>query len=242
MRYRVFFVLAVVVTGSTLALRAAEPDAPPSGLETLEKRFSYAFAYQLSTNVRAKGAQVDVDAFVRGFKDGTSGAAPVMSALAMQQAMQEYDQVLRGALAEKNKELVKKNKEEGARFLEENKKAEGVTALPSGLQYKVVQESSGEKPGPEDIVVVRYEGKLLDGTVFDSTEHRGNQPLTIGVNNVIKGWSEGLQLMTVGSTYMFYIPGDLAYGAQGFGQLIGPNATLVFKVELVKIEARAKKK
>ncbi len=234
MRYRVFFVLAFTLAGSTLALRAADPEAP-TGLDTLEKRFAYAFGYQFATNVRARGGQLDVEAFLRGLKDGGANAAPVMSAAAMQQAMQDYQQALSTA-------LVKKNKEEGLAFLESNKKVEGVKALASGLQFKVEKEGDGEKPGPEDIVVVRYEGKLLDGTVFDSTERRGNQPLTIGVNNVIKGWSEGLQLMTVGSTYLFYIPGDLAYGQQGFGAMIGPNATLVFKVELVEIKARAAKK
>lgn len=123
----------------------------------------------------------------------------------------------------------------GQQFLEENAKRPEVTTLPSGLQYEVIVEGDGPKPAATDKVKVHYEGTLIDGTVFDSSIQRG-QPITFGLNQVISGWTEGLQQMSVGSTYKLYIPSDLAYGAQGAGQLIGPGATLIFTVELLDIE------
>ena len=126
------------------------------------------------------------------------------------------------------------NQEEGSKFLSENAQQEGVVSLPSGLQYKVIETGEGDKPGPSDVVKVHYEGRLIDGTVFDSSIQRG-VPAEFPVNGVIAGWTEALQLMTVGSQWELYIPADLAYGAQGAGGVIGPNATLIFKVELLDI-------
>ena len=126
------------------------------------------------------------------------------------------------------------NQEEGSKFLSENAQQEGVVSLPSGLQYKVIETGEGDQPGPSDVVKVHYEGRLIDGTVFDSSIQRG-VPAEFPVNRVIAGWTEALQLMTVGSQWELYIPADLAYGAQGAGGVIGPNATLIFKVELLDI-------
>ena len=126
------------------------------------------------------------------------------------------------------------NQEEGSKFLSENAQQEGVVSLPSGLQYNVIETGEGDKPGPSDVVKVHYEGRLIDGTVFDSSIERG-VPAEFPVNRVIAGWTEALQLMTVGSQWELYIPADLAYGAQGAGGVIGPNATLIFKVELLDI-------
>ena len=126
------------------------------------------------------------------------------------------------------------NQEEGSKFLGENAQQEDVVSLPSGLQYKVIETGEGDKPGPADVVKVHYEGRLIDGTVFDSSMQRG-VPAEFPVNRVIAGWTEALQLMTVGSQWELYIPADLAYGAQGAGGTIGPNATLIFKVELLDI-------
>jgi FKBP-type peptidyl-prolyl cis-trans isomerase FklB len=127
------------------------------------------------------------------------------------------------------------NKAAGEKFLATNKAKEGVVTLPSGLQYKVITEGKGEKPSAQDTVTVNYEGKLLDGTVFDSSYQRG-QPATFQVSDVIPGWVEALQLMKTGSTWEIYIPSQLAYGEQGAGQTIGPNQTLIFKVELLGIK------
>jgi len=126
------------------------------------------------------------------------------------------------------------NMKKGASFLSENKKKEGVKTTPSGLQYKVITEGNGATPKYSDKVTVNYEGTLIDGTVFDSSYKRG-EPISFPVSGVIKGWTEALQLMKEGSTYMLYIPSNLAYGAQGSGRSIGPNETLIFKVELIKV-------
>ena len=126
------------------------------------------------------------------------------------------------------------NQDEGNNFLSENAQQEDVVSLPSGLQYKVVEAGYGEKPGPTDVVQVHYEGSLTDGTVFDSSMQRG-VPAEFPVNRVIAGWTEALQLMAVGSEWELYIPAELAYGTQGAGADIGPNATLIFKVKLLDI-------
>jgi FKBP-type peptidyl-prolyl cis-trans isomerase FklB len=126
------------------------------------------------------------------------------------------------------------NAEAGRAFLEKNSEAPGVVETKSGLQYQVLKRGEGKQPGPRDKVVVHYEGKLLNGKVFDSSYQRG-QTISFGVNQVIQGWQEALQLMTVGSTWMLYIPSDLAYGPYGSPGAIGPNETLIFKVELVDI-------
>ena len=128
------------------------------------------------------------------------------------------------------------NKQKGAEFLSENKNKEGVVELPSGLQYKIIKEGTGESPKATDKVTVHYHGTLIDGTVFDSSYDRG-QPSSFALNQVIKGWTEGLQLMKTGAVYEFYIPSDLAYGDRSMGGSIYPGATLIFKVELISIGA-----
>jgi len=130
------------------------------------------------------------------------------------------------------------NKKEGEDFLAANKSKEGVVTLPSGLQYKVLKEGTGPKPSPADSVVCNYRGTLINGTEFDSSYKRG-QPATFPVNGVIKGWTEALQLMPVGSKWQLFIPPDLAYGQRGAGADIGPNATLIFEVELLSIQGKA---
>jgi FKBP-type peptidyl-prolyl cis-trans isomerase FklB len=140
--------------------------------------------------------------------------------------------------AERNKILVEKNKKEGEIFLAENKKKEGVVTLPSGLQYKVIKEGTGETPKLTDTVTVNYSGTLIEGTEFDSSYRRG-QPATFPVKGVIAGWTEALQLMKVGSKWQLFIPSNLAYGERGAGRDIGPNTTLIFDVELLSIKEGA---
>jgi FKBP-type peptidyl-prolyl cis-trans isomerase FklB len=130
-----------------------------------------------------------------------------------------------------------KNKKEGDQFLAQNKKKEGVNALASGLQYKIIKPGTGKKPQPTDTVTVQYRGTLIDGTEFDSSYRRG-QPATFEVNKVIRGWTEALQLMQEGSKWQLFIPSDLAYGERGAGQQIGPNAALIFEVELLSIQGK----
>jgi FKBP-type peptidyl-prolyl cis-trans isomerase FklB len=130
------------------------------------------------------------------------------------------------------KKAAEKNKKDGAAFLAENKKKEGVVTLPSGLQYKIITQGTGNTPKATDTVTVNYRGSLVDGTEFDSSYKRG-QPATFPVNGVIKGWTEALQLMKEGAKWQLFIPSDLAYGEKGAGNVIGPNATLIFDVELI---------
>ena len=133
--------------------------------------------------------------------------------------------------------LADANKKAGQEFLAENGKRDGVVTTASGLQYEVLTEGNGVQPGPDDVVTVHYTGKLIDGTVFDSSVERG-EPATFGVMQVIPGWVEALQLMKAGSTWRLYIPSDLAYGPRGAGGVIGPNATLIFDVELLGVEGK----
>ena len=147
--------------------------------------------------------------------------------MALQQVMQSRQAAGKGAMAEANKQ-------EGEAFLAQNKNREGVTTLPSGLQYMVLQEGNGASPGPTDKVTTHYHGTLIDGTVFDSSYERG-QPATFPVNGVISGWTEALQRMQEGAKWRLFLPANLAYGAQGAGEDIGPNATLIFDVELISV-------
>ena len=192
-------------------------------------KLSYAVGMSMASNLMNSGLKnIDVDSFVKAFND-------VMNNSALDLEPQEANQILQDFFSKAQDQMLNKNIEEGKAFLEENSKKEGVTTLPSGLQYEVINEGTGEKPSATDSVKCHYHGTLLDGTVFDSSVQRG-EPAVFGVSQVIKGWVEGLQLMPVGSKWRLFIPSDLAYGEQGAGSSIQPNSTLIFEVELLGIE------
>ena len=178
-------------------------------------------------NLKTLPDSANVDALIAGFTGALKGQKTSMTPEAAQAFLQTY-------FMEASAKQATKAKEEGDKFLAENKTKEGVITTESGLQYKVVTEGKGVKPTAEDKVKVHYKGTLLDGKVFDSSIERG-EPAEFGVGQVIKGWTEGLQLMPVGSKYTFWIPSDLAYGERGAGQDIKPNSVLVFEVELLEI-------
>ncbi|HUI33710.1 MAG: FKBP-type peptidyl-prolyl cis-trans isomerase [Dysgonamonadaceae bacterium] len=193
------------------------------------KNLSYSLGMSMASQLMQTGLEnLDVDAFVKAFTEIMKNEETSMSLEAATQHIQAYFNA-------KQNEMLEVNKQEGERFLSENKKKENVVELESGLQYEILTEGNGENPSATDKVKCHYHGTLLDGTVFDSSVNRG-QPAVFGVNQVIKGWVEALQLMSVGSKWKLFIPPHLAYGEQGAGNDIEPNSTLIFDVELLGIE------
>ena len=195
---------------------------------------SVSYAIGVSTGLGYKenlktlpGGEANVDALIAGFIQAIKGDSTKMNMEQAREYMQKY-------FVEASAKEANKTKEEGEKFLAENKKKSGVITTESGLQYQVITEGTGAKPTAEDHVKVHYTGTLLDGTKFDSSVDRG-EPAEFPVSQVIKGWTEGLQLMPVCSKYIFWIPSDLAYGDRGAGQMIKPNSTLKFEVELLEI-------
>ena len=193
------------------------------------EKLSYALGMSMASSLVNSGLNdINVEAFSKAVAD-------VISKSELEMSPQEANEHIQVYFSKKQEEELKKNTEAGRIFLEENAKKEGVVTLPSGLQYEIITEADGEIPTATDKVKCHYHGTLITGEVFDSSVQRG-QPAVFGVNQVIKGWVEALQLMSVGSKWKLFIPADLAYGAQGAGEMIGPNTALVFEVELLGIE------
>ena len=210
-------------------------------LKTDKDKLSYSMGVATGMQMKRQSVDVDVDMFARGLRDAVSEGKLQMTEQEIQDSLMKFQQEMAAKQAEKTKQLADVNKKEGETFLAENKKKEGVKTLPSGLQYKVITEGKGKSPKETDTVTTHYRGTLIDGTEFDSSVKRG-QPATFAVKGVIKGWTEALQLMKEGSKWQLFLPPDLAYGERGAGQQIGPNATLIFEVELISIQAAAEKK
>jgi peptidyl-prolyl cis-trans isomerase len=191
-------------------------------------KLSYALGLSMGNNFKSSGIQsLDIDDFANGVKAIYENIKPEMSYDEAKQTINEFFTRMQQEMTEKNREI-------GEKFLVENKKRAGVITLPSGLQYEVITEGKGAKPKATDRVKCHYEGQLINGQVFDSSVKRG-EPAVFGVNQVIPGWVEALQLMPVGSKWKLYIPSDLAYGEKGAGEAIAPNSTLIFEVELLDI-------
>ncbi len=191
-------------------------------------KISYAIGLSLGQNLLGSGVKK------LNYQDLASGIEDVLDANQPKISYQEAQQILNKFFTELEEETAKVEKERGQKFLEENGKRAGVKTTASGLQYEVIEATIGQKPKATDTVKVHYEGTLIDGTVFDSSYKRG-EPISFGLNQVIRGWTEGLQLMSIGSKYKLYIPYQLGYGAQGAGAQIPPYATLIFTVELLGI-------
>ena len=194
----------------------------------------------LGGNLKKQGVEVDWSLVAKGLKDAVAGGKTQLTEEEAQAVLKEVQTEVQKQQQEKMKEAADKNKSEGEAFLAANKSKEGVVTLPDGLQYKILTAGTGPKPAPTDSVVCNYRGTLINGTEFDSSYKRG-QPATFGVGQVIKGWTEALQLMPVGSKWQLFIPSNLAYGQRGAGAEIGPDATLVFEVELLSIQDKTKK-
>jgi FKBP-type peptidyl-prolyl cis-trans isomerase FklB len=219
----------------------AAKSAAPTALETRKDKFSYALGMNIGTglgaNLKKQSVDYNVDLVIQGLKDAMTGAKARLTEQEAQAVLQEVQTELRKAQQEKIEKASAANKTEGEAFLAANKAKEGVVTLPSGLQYKILKEGTGPKPALTDTVVCNYRGTLINGTEFDSSYKRG-QPSTFPVAGVIKGWTEALQLMPVGSKWQLFVPSNLAYGERGTGADIGPNATLIFEVELMSIQEK----
>lgn len=193
----------------------------------MKDKVAYALGTSIGLQLQQMGAnELDITDFSQGVKDALAGSSSMERA--------EIEAVINEFFTRKSQEQAAKAKEEGARFLAENAKKEGVVTLPSGLQYQVLREGNGKKPKATDQVRCHYEGTLINGTVFDSSYKRG-EPAVFGLNQVISGWTEGVQLMQEGAKYRFFIPYNLAYGERGAGQQIPPFAALIFDVELIEV-------
>jgi FKBP-type peptidyl-prolyl cis-trans isomerase len=224
---------------------AAKTSAPPA-LTTPKDKTSYAIGLNVGKSVgkgvHEQSLDIDQAIFLRGVKDGLAGGKTLLTDEEVNAVLTELQKEARLKQAEmrkKQEEIAKAqsevNKKQGDAFLAENKTKEGVVTLPSGLQYKILQAGTGPKPTASDTVVCNYRGTLLDGKEFDSSYKRG-QPATFPLGGVIKGWTEALQLMPVGSKWQLFLPPDLAYGERSMGPDITPNSTLIFEVELVSIK------
>lgn len=203
-------------------------------------KFGYALGSDVGRNLKRQNFDFDTAAFLAGFEAAFTGSESKMTEEEIGTALQEFQTEMITKMAEERQKQAAENKETGDKFLAENKTKEGVKTTESGLQYIVEKEGEGESPAAEDIVEVHYRGTLLDGTEFDSSYKR-EQPAKFPLNRVIKGWTEGVQLMKKGAKYKFFIPPELAYGEGGAGEQIGPNSTLIFEVELLSFEKAPKK-
>ncbi|HEX7697255.1 MAG TPA: FKBP-type peptidyl-prolyl cis-trans isomerase [Candidatus Acidoferrum sp.] len=208
-------------------------------LKTQKDKLSYALGMNLGTNLHKETVDVDPAIVLRGLKDALASGKTLLTEDEARAALTQLQTEVRSKQQEKMKVAGEMNKKEGVEFLAANKSKEGVVILPSGLQYKILTEGTGPKPAASDTVVCNYRGTLISGTEFDSSYKRG-QPASFPVNGVIKGWTEALLLMPVGSKWQLFVPSELGYGDRGAGADIGPGATLIFEVELLSIQSKDK--
>ena len=208
--------------------------AEKSELATEKEKLSYSMGMDMGTYLNGIGAELDYDRLVEGLKTGFEGGKAILSAEEMQAVQQNFATKMKAKQEAEMLAMQKANKDAGDAFLAKNKEKKGVTVTKSGLQYEVISKGKGNTPKATDTVSVHYKGTTIDGTVFDDSSKRG-EPAVFGVNQVIPGWSEVLQLMQEGDKYKVVIPSDLAYGERGVPPMIEPNSVLVFDVELVAI-------
>lgn len=227
---------SLVIFLMSLVLLLPQVMAADNGtLKNQKEKLSYTLGTDVAKSLKQLGVEVDTDAFAKGVKDTLTGAKPQLTEEEMKTVMTAFKQEMSAKQMEKMKAMGEKNKKEGEAFLAENKKKSGVKTTASGLQYKVIKEGTGKTPKKTDKVNCNYQGTLVDGTEFDSSYKRG-QPATFPVEGVIPAWTEALQMMKVGSKWQIFVPAKLGYGERGAGPVIGPNAVLIFTVELLSIQ------
>jgi FKBP-type peptidyl-prolyl cis-trans isomerase FklB len=236
----------MMLVGNALAQQtpAANPQPAPvpesqsaSAFKTQKDKVSYAIGMNVGSTLHRQGVDIDPKVLQQGLQDALAGGKTLLSEEEEHAVLTELQADMRKKQQEKMQQAGEANKKEGEAFLAANKAKDGVVTLPSGLQYKIITSGTGPKPTASDSVVCNYRGTLIDGKEFDSSYKRG-QPATFPVSGVIKGWTEALQLMPVGSKWQLFVPSELGYGERGTGADIGPNATLIFEVELLSIQAK----
>jgi FKBP-type peptidyl-prolyl cis-trans isomerase FklB len=222
------FITVLALLALTIPVFAQEKSPQ---LKDIKDKVSYSIGLNIGFNFKKQNVELNTDALLAGVKDAISGKKPLLDENQVRETMTAWTK----EITEKQKTMAEKNATDGAKFLAENTKKEGVKTTPSGLQYKVAKEGTGPQPKETDTVTLNYRGTLIDGTEFDSSYKRG-EPATFPVTGVIKGWTEALLMMKVGSKYQLFIPPNLAYGERAMGPDISPNSTLIFEVELMNIK------
>ena len=230
MRRRLAMAVCAMVAFSGASFAADAPE-----LKGDKEKISYSIGMDIGGNLRRGSVEVDPDVLAKGLKDSYGGGKTLLTEDQARQAIEDFQKSLMAKKAETMQKLSEKNKTDGEKFLAENAKKEGVKTLPSGLQYKEITHGTGKSPKTTDTVTTHYKGTLIDGTEFDSSYKRG-EPISFPVSGVIAGWTEALQLMKEGAKWQLFIPSNLAYGERGAGRDIGPNATLIFEVELISVK------
>jgi len=230
MKRRLAVALCAMVAFSVTSFAADGPE-----LKSDKEKISYSIGMDIGGNLKRGSVEVDPDMLAKGLKDSYNGDNTLLTEDQARQAIEDFQKTLMAKKAETMQKLSEKNKADGEKFLAENAKKEGVKSLPSGLQYKEITPGMGKSPKATDTVTVHYKGTLIEGTEFDSSYKRG-EPATFPVSGVIAGWTEALQLMKEGAKWQLFIPPNLAYGERGAGPDIGPNATLIFEVELITVK------
>jgi FKBP-type peptidyl-prolyl cis-trans isomerase FklB len=219
---------AVALSGAAFAADAPE-------LKGDKEKLSYSIGMDIGGNLKRGSVEVDPDMLAKGLKDSYGGGKTLLTEDEARQTLQTAQKALMAKQAEEKLKIGEKNKADGEKFLAENAKKEGVMTLPSGLQFREITPGKGKSPKATDTVTTHYKGTLIDGTEFDSSYKRG-EPVSFPVSGVIAGWTEALQLMKEGAKWQLFIPSNLAYGEKGAGRDIGPNATLIFEVELISVK------
>jgi len=226
--------LAMAMCG-VIALSGAAFAADAPELKTDKEKISYSIGMDIGGNLKRGSVEVDPEMLAKGIQDSYGGGKTLLTEDQARQVIEEFQKTMMAKKAEEMQKLSEKNKADGEKFLAENAKKAGVKVLPSGLQYKVIAPGTGKSPKATDTVTTQYKGTLIDGTEFDSSYKRG-EPATFPVSGVIPGWTEALQLMKEGAKWQLFLPPGLAYGERGAGRDIGPNATLIFEVELISVK------
>lgn len=228
--------VAAAIMGLAMTTAMAATDA--TSLSTDTDKLSYSIGADLGKNFKTQGIDINPTALAKGMQDGMGTGSLALTEQQMKDVLNKFQKDLMAKRTAEFNKKAEENKTQGETFLAENKSKPGVVTLPSGLQYKILETGTGTKPSKSDTVTVEYTGRLINGTVFDSTDKSG-KPATFQVSQVIPGWTEALQLMPAGSTWEVYVPAGLAYGSRSVGGPIGPNEALIFKIHLISVKKSA---